>query len=222
MPLHVNLYHEIQRQELDRRRDPLRLGMLAVLVIAVGFIANYCVLLERSHSIGIRYSSLQGEWSTLESKAKDAKARQDDLDAEIKASDTMMKSVNSRFYWAPVLGEILNAVPRSIQLTHLGADVPADDTAINSVVTISGIASSTEPRKEAENIRTALNARLAAQFKNVTSVFKNLDDSDQFVMLEGRRLPTALFSLEFQIQVRDPVAVAAPAPARKPKAAATE
>jgi len=132
----------------------------------------------------------------------------------------MMKNVNGRFYWAPVLGQILQAVPRSIQLTHLGAEAPPDDAATTSVVTISGIASSAEPRKEAESIRTALNAKLAAQFKNVTSVFKNLDDSDQFVMLEGRRLPTALFTMEFQLQVRDPVAVAAPAPARKPKAAA--
>ncbi len=59
-------------------------------------------------------------------------------------------------------------------------------------------------------MRTALNARLSTQFKNVTSVFKTLDDSDQFVMLDGQRLPTASFTMEFQLQVRDPVVEATP------------
>ena len=30
MALHLNLYHEIQTQKLHRKRDPLRLGMLAI------------------------------------------------------------------------------------------------------------------------------------------------------------------------------------------------
>ena len=60
MPLHVNLYHEVQRQELARRRDPLRLGMIGLLVIAIGFVVNYFVVLEGAHSVGVRYSSLAG------------------------------------------------------------------------------------------------------------------------------------------------------------------
>ena len=222
MPLHVNLYHEIQRQEMARRRDPLRLGMLAVFVIVIGFIANYIVALERAHTVGIHYSGLEAEWSGIEPRARNAKTRQDELDAQIKASDAMLKNVNSRFYWAPILGEILKTVPRTIQLTHLGAQAPTDAAATLCVLTVSGISSSTEPRKEAEAVRTALRARLGAQYKNVTSVFKTLEDSDQYVMLDGRRLPTAIFTMEFQIQVRDPVVVAPP-PARKPRnTAATE
>jgi len=221
MPLHVNLYHEVQRQELARRRDPLRLGMLAVLVVAIGFVANYFVALGRSHSIGTQYSGLEDEWSSIEPKAKEAKARQEELNGEIAASDAMVKSVDGRFYWAPVLDEILKAVPRSVQLTHVGADAPGDDKAINSVLTISGISSAPEPRKEAEAVRTAIDSRLGSKFKHVASVFKALDDSDQIVMLDGRRLPTASFTMEFQIQVRDPIVVAQPA-ARKARAEAAE
>jgi hypothetical protein len=222
MPLHVNLYHEVQRQELNRRRDPLRLGMLAILIIAIGFVLNYFVALGRSHSVLSQFAGLQDQWSRIEPKAKAAKARQDELNAEIAASDTMFKSVDSRFYWAPVLDQILKTVPRSVQLTHLGADAPGDDRAVNSVLTITGISSAPEPRKEAEAVRTAIDARLGTQFKHVSSVFKALDDSDQYVMLDGRRLPTASFTLEFQIEMREPAAPPAPPAAHKARTEAAE
>jgi Tfp pilus assembly protein PilN len=222
MPLHVNLYHEVQRQELARRRDPVRLGMLGGLVIAIGFVANYFLVLERSHQVGSQYSGLQAQFSEVDAKARDAKARQAELNDEITASDTMMKSVNSRFYWAPVLDQLLKTVPRTIQLTHVGADASGADRTAMSVLTISGISSADEPRKEAESLRTALDRRLGAQFKSVTSVFKTLDDSDQFVMLDGRRLATATFTIEFQLQPRDPAVAATPPPARKSKLVAAE
>jgi len=221
MPLHVNLYHEVQQQELARRRDPLRLGMLLVLLVAIGFVVNYFIVLERSHAVGIRLAGLQGDWAKIEPKAKEAKALQDKLNADIQASDAMIKNVDSRFYLAPILDDICKTVPRCVQLTHVGADSPADPKVIFSVLSISGISSSAEPRKEAESVRTALNARLTAEYKQVTSVFKTLDDSDQYVMLDGHRMPTALFTMEFQIQTRDPVVVAPP-PAHKSKGVATE
>jgi hypothetical protein len=87
------------------------------------------------------------------------------------------------------------------------------------VLSISGISGAVEPRKEAESVRTALAAGLAPHFEHVTSVFKDLEDSDQFAMLDGRRLPTATFTIEFQIQLRDAAATAAaaPQPARRTK-----
>jgi len=220
MPLHINLYHEVQRQERARRRDPLRLGIYGLLLIAVGFVVNYFVVLAGSHSVNFRYSGLQAEFAKLDPKAKDAKARQAELNDEISASDTMMKNVDSRFYWAPILDQLLKTVPRNVQLTHVGADAPGNATA-PSVLTITGISSAVEPRKEAEALRTALDAKLGTQCKGVTSVFKALDDSDQVVVLDGRRLSTATFTIEFQLQVSDPTPVATPA-AHKLKFASIE
>jgi Tfp pilus assembly protein PilN len=220
MPLHINLYHEVQRQERARRRDPLRLAMLGMLVIAIGFVVNYFVVLEREHEVGIRYAGYQSDFAKLDPKAKDAKSRQAELNSEISASDTMMKSVDSRFYWAPILDQIVRTVPRNVQLTHVGADTPGTGAG-PSVLTITGISSAVEPRKEAEALRTALEARLSTQCKGVTSVFKALDDSDQVVVLDGRRLATATFTIEFELQVTDP-APAAPVIVRKPKFASTE
>jgi len=220
MPLHVNLYHEIQHQELARRRDPLRLGMIGLAVIAAGFVAYYCVVLERSHLVGMQYEQLQDEFSRLDPKAKAAKERQDELNDEITASQTMMQNVDGRFYWAPVLDQILKSVPRNVQLTHVGA--MSGPSGATNTLSISGISSAIEPRKEAEALRTALAARLATKFKGVTATFKNLEDSEEFVMLDGRRLATATFTIEFQLQPKDPGDAPAAAPARKPKLVADE
>jgi hypothetical protein len=222
MPLHVNLYHEVQRQELARQRDPLRLGMLGILVIAIGFVAYYFIALEESHEINIRYSALQDNWDKIEPMAKAAKDRQDELNAEIQASDAMVKSVNSRLFWAPILDQVLRAVPRQVQLTHIGTQLPGDEKSLYSSITLSGISSADEPRKEAEYVRTALNAKLGTVFKNVSSVFQNLDDSDQFVILDGRRLATATFTMQFQIQTREPVVVAPPVEHHRTRSADAE
>jgi Tfp pilus assembly protein PilN len=222
MPLHVNLYHEVQRQDLARRRDPLRLGMMAMAVIATGFVAYYFVELESSHMVTSRFDALKDDFAKLDPKAKAAKERQDELNTEITASDTMMKNVDSRFYWAPVLDQILKTVPRTVQLTHVSAQALDGNPAASNVVTITGVASAVEPRKEAEALRTALSAHLATQFKGVTSIFKTLEDSDEIVMLDGRRLATATFTIEVQLQMKDPAADAAPVPARKPKLIAAQ
>jgi len=200
MPLHVNLYHEVQAQERARQRDPLRLSMLGMLVIAIGFVVYYFVALGSAHIVSSQYATLQGEFAKLDPKAQAAKAREAELNDAITASDTMMKEVDGRFYWAPVLDQILQM---NVQLTHVGADLGAASTGVN-VLTITGISSAVEPRKAAEALRTALAARLGRQFKNVTAFFKTLDDSDEFVVLGGTRLPTATFTLEFDLQVKDP------------------
>ena len=216
MPLHVNLHHEIEQQELARRRDPLRMGMLAVLIIAIGFVGYYFWEMEATHGINVRYGTLQSDWSKLEPKSKAAKAREADLDSQIKASDALMKDIDSRFYWAPVLGEVLRTIPRDVQLVSLNAQTPAGGT--SNVITIAGVSSGNEPRKEAEAVRTALATRLQGESKakgGVTSSFKGLDDGDQFVMLDGRRLPTAVFTMEFDLPVRDPAPTPPPVPTRK-------
>lgn len=219
MPLHVNLHHEIQQQEQARRRDPLRVGMLAVLVVAIGFVIYYFWVLERSHGVNSRYGVLEATWSKLEPQSKNAKARQAELDSQIKASDALIKDIEGRFYWAPVLGEILRTVPRDVQLVRVNGETQAGS--LLNVVTIAGVSSGVEPRKQAEAVRTVLATKLAAACKHVTSSFKALDDSDQFVMLDGRRLPTASFIMEFQMQIKEAPSPT-PAPAHKSKAAPTE
>jgi Tfp pilus assembly protein PilN len=225
MPLHVNLYHEVQRQALARRRDPLRIGLMGLGVIAAGFVAYYFVALEQTHQVVVQYESYQDTFAKLDPRAKAAKTREDELTAEITASQSMQQNVDNRFYWAPVLGQIVATVPRTVQLTHVSAETPqAGRTLSTNTIVITGIASAAEPRKEAEALRTALAAHFGTAFKDVTSEFKTLDDSDQIVMLDGRRLATANFTIQLQLGAKvDPAPVAAaPAPARKPRLIAAQ
>jgi Tfp pilus assembly protein PilN len=215
MPLHVNLYHEVQAQERARQRDPLRLGMLGLLVIAIGFVVYYVIALGSAHTVASQYAALQSEYSRLDPKAQAAKAREAELNDSISASDTMMKEVDGRFYWAPVLDQILQTVPLNVQLTQVGASLGSPASGTN-VLTITGISSASEPRKAAEQLRTALAARLGKQFKNVNAFFKTLDDSDEVVVLNGARLPTATFTIEFDLKVNDP-ALDTPPPTRHAK-----
>ena len=220
MPLHVNLYHEVQRQERARQRDPLRLGMLAALICGIGLVAYYFVVLAQAHVVGAQFSVLQDEFAKLDPKAKAAKARQDVLNGQIQASNAMMKKVDGRFYWAPVLDEVLKAVPRSVQLTHLAADAPGDNNPL-TVISVSGISSAKEPRNEAEALRISLESRFKKQFQNVSAVFKQLDDSDEIVLLNGQNLPTASFTIDIQIQTQD-AAPAAPVPPRRARLASAQ
>ena len=220
MSLHINLYHEIQKQALARRRDPLKIAMIGLIVIGVGFAAFYFYQIGCAHSANVRAASLQADWMKIDPRAKTAKAREDELSTSIKVSETLVKQVESRFYWAPIFGQVLQVVPHEVQITRLSGDASSDPAKAAHIINISGIASSATdapPRKVAEDLRTALDEKLSEKFKHVTSSFRSLEDSDENVTLDGKRCPTASFAMEFQITSAD--AEPTPAPVRKSKSA---
>ena len=216
MPLHIDLLHEIQHQKLARRRDPLKLSILAMLLVGVGFVAFYLARLQQVSSVRTRLGAVQAEWDKLEPKARQAKTEEEELTASIKASETMVKRVDGRFYWAPIFDQVMQAVPREVQITRISGDV-SNEAAKPKVLHVVGISSSaSEPRKVAEDLRTALDNKLSEKFKHVTSSFRSLEESEEVVTLDGKAIPTANFSMEFQITTAE----AAPTPApvgRKPK-----
>ena len=107
-------------------------------------------------------------------------------------------------------------MPREVQITRIGGDV-SNEAAKPSVLHVVGISSSaSEPRKVAEELRTALDNKLSEKFKHVTSSFRSLEESDEVVTLDGTAYPTANFSMEFQITTAEAAPTPAPA-ARKPK-----
>src|SRR5256885_1408433 len=117
MALHINLYHEVQKQQLARRRDPLKLGMLGLLCIGVGFVIFYLYRMECVHEINSHVAALQAEWEKLDPKQKAAKEREEELNIAVKLNDMFVKRIDGRFYWAPVLAQILEKVPVDVQLT---------------------------------------------------------------------------------------------------------
>ena len=219
MALHINLYHEVQKQELARRRDPLKLGMLGLLIIGVGFVAYYFFRLERMHAINVRIAALEADWQRFDPKQKAARAREDELNADVKTYELLTKRIESRFYWAPLLQEVLENVPHEVQFTKVSGDLPLDGGK-SSVLTVTGISSSEVPRKVAEDLRTALHEKLSESFKKVEAHFVSLDDSEETVLLDSKKAPTANFTIEFRLNNNvDPAPVPAPVANRKKVAA---
>lgn len=198
MALHLNLYHEIQRQELQRRRDPLKVGIMLLLFVAVGFVAYYFWRLAAVHDVTGQLSAVQGEWSRIASQEKTAKVRYGELEQEKKLSDALVHKIENRFYWAPLLQQMLQVVPPEVQITRFDGNLAADASKKVSL-TVNGIATGSQPRATAEALRTALADKFSSSDQQTTSVFKSLEDGAETVQYKGETLQTAIFAIDLSL-----------------------
>jgi len=217
MALHLNLYHEIQTQNLQRQRDPLKLGMLVLLLVAIGFVGYYFYRLQGSSVLNNQAARLQTDWLVLEPKAKQAEAREAELLGRAKLKDALVSRMEDRCLWGPILDSVAQGVPREVQIKTLeaGRVMNGDKVRVVSFV-LSGIACGAEPRRSAEDFRVAFNRRLSERFKSVNSVpkdgFRSLDDKDERVELDGQNYPTAGFVVAYEAALDE--AAPAPTPAK--------
>jgi Tfp pilus assembly protein PilN len=204
MALHLNLYHEIQTQNLQRKRDPFRLGMLGLLLIAIGFVGYYFYRLEAGNSINAQAARLQTDWAALEPKQKEAADREKELTGVVKIKEALMKRIEERCLWGPILDLVAQAVPQEVQITSLEAShsLQVANKPRQLSFSLSGIASGPEARKAAEDFRVSFMHKLSEKFKNVNSVprdgFKSLEDRDEKVVLQGQSYPTAAFVVSYE------------------------
>ncbi len=215
MPLKLNLHHEIDKQKALQRRDPLKFAGAGIVLIVVAFAAYYFYELSVSHSLSQELASVQADLAKLQPQSEAARKREEELSSTIKTSDGLVKRVEGRFYWAPVLGLLSTAVPREVQVTRLAGDVNGE-TLKHCSITIDGVATGKDPRATAEELRKALGESFASKFKNVTSAFKgNIEDNTEKAKLDGRVLPTVEFTIVVQLQYGEE---AVPKDKRKPAA----
>lgn len=218
MALRLNLRHEIAKQKARNRRDPLKLSMFGLGAVAACFAGYYAVQLGVSHSLNSDLASVQGEYDGLKAKAAAAQKREEELNRSIKLSEALVKRVENRFYWANVLDSVSQAVPREIQITKLAGNI-GTDKAKKCTINVEGVSAGAEPRKVAEDLRRALTERFSAKYKNVTAKFESLDDGKDLARLDSQQLPTAIFSINLQMQTGEEEAPPPPprkaAPAKK-------
>ncbi len=215
MPIRLNLYHEVQKQAALKRRDPLKLSMFGIGAIAVCFAGYYAVQLGRSISLHSQLSSLKAEYEKLDPQAQSAKKHEDELIAQIKLNDAVQRRIEDRFYWAPLLDEVRQVVPREVQLTKISGDVTGDVVRKCSL-TVDGVSAGADPRQISEDLRTAIADRLGTKYRNVISNFKALDDGAEQIPLDGKQLPTATFAINVAFNWGDdPNAAPAAAPKKK-------
>lgn len=196
MPVHLNLLHEIEKAERERRRDPLKLGMLALAVVALLFVGYYFVRLGQVHGVHSEQAVLAAQWRELEPKKIEAEKIEQDLTETMKASEILVQRIENRFYWAPFLQVLIETVPRNVQIVRMSADVSAEGLK-RCGVTLDGIAAGAEPRAIAESLRTTLSGKLSELYGPTTDSFKSLDDGTETALLDGVNLPTAIFTLSY-------------------------
>jgi hypothetical protein len=200
MALHLNLYHEVIKAKALKRRDPLKISIYGLAGLAACFAFWYFFQLVRMHSINEQYVKVKGEFDQMEPLAKAAKKKEEELNVLAAASGQMVKRIEGRFYWAPLLAELSQAVPREVQITRLGGEVSGGDLR-RCAISIDGLAAGADPRRVAEDLRTAFAEKLSAKYKNVTSTFKTLEDGTEMVMLDGKQVNTATFAIIVQLYV---------------------
>jgi antitoxin component of MazEF toxin-antitoxin module len=209
MALHINLFHEIAKARQLKRRDPLKLSMYGLSAIAACCALFYFIELGRNHVLRRELFSAQEKFRAIEPKAKAAKKIEDDLNVEIKKGEAITQRIERRFYWAPLLEQLSQVVPREIQITRLVGDVTGDKSR-KCALMIDGISTGADPRRTAEELRTAIAEKFAPKYHSVTSTFKSLDDGSELVMLDGKQLPTATFAINIVLTTGDETTPAQP------------
>jgi Tfp pilus assembly protein PilN len=196
MALYLNLYHEIQKQKLKRQRDPLKIAIMGMVVIAVALVAWYFYKVESVRSKQREATDVVDELKANDPKAADAQKQLAAYGDDIKLSDAIIHKMENRFYWAPLLEQILQIVPPEIQITGLDGSISSDGLK-KVTLTVTGIATGGQPRAVAEELRIALQSKLsAAQYSQPSAIFRSLEDGTEPVQYQGKSLPTVLFVID--------------------------
>lgn len=198
MALHLNLYHEVIKAKAIKRRDPLKLTMYGLAAIVAGFAGYYALELIKLHGLKSELATVKTHFDKFEPLGKTAKKREDELQVKMKAGGLLVKKVESRFYWAPLIEQIMQVVPREVQITRLAGDVTGEGQRRCSL-SIDGLSAGADARKVAENLRTAITERFSPKYKNVSSKFRMLEDGTETVLLDGRQVPTATFAINVEL-----------------------
>lgn len=198
MALHLNLYHEVIKAQALKRRDPLKLTMYGLAAVVACFAGYYALQLVKLHGLKSELSVAKAQFDKFEPLAKVAKKREEELLVKTKAGNLLVKKVESRFYWAPLLGQIMQVVPREVQVTRLAGDLTGEGMRRCSL-SIDGLSAGTDARKVAENLRTAIAEKFSLKYKNVSSKFRMLEDGTETVLLDGRQVPTATFAINVEL-----------------------
>lgn len=212
MAIRLNLYHEVLRAKRQQKYDPLKLSMMGLGVIVALMAVYYFFQMSRTSSADHAYAAQKAEFERLSPLVKTAQERETQLTKQIDLAKRITDRMEKRSYWAPVFETIVAAVPPNVQLTKFSGDL-GRDAAHQFQVGIEGLAAGPEPRTAAEELRKSIADRISARYTSVTATFRNLDDGAEAAKLDGKVLPTVVFTIHVTFK-----AGAEPIPAQKPLA----
>ncbi len=217
MALHLNFYHEIQREAQARARDPVKLAGLAGAALAVLLLAYYGYRSYAVSRVEAKLASVQKEWKRLEPAQAEAKKREAELFVLQKSNKALVDRLHGRLYFAPLLDKIATATPPTVQITSLAADYA--DPEKPATVLVSGIAAGLQPRSAAEAFRLALEKEVSGQYPKATASFdaNSLEEAEENIEWSGESLHTARFKIRLTLEGRPPAKEEAPPAPKKAK-----
>lgn len=204
--LHLNLLHEEILEQRQRQRDPLKLGLLALIGCGLVLFLYYSWNAYRTLEIRSRLGAVERSWAKIEPSVTTAQKKIADLQAIVKTTRGLDDYIDNRFFWAPLLQKISRCVAPNTQLTSFDGAV-SDEKGVS--VTIEGIAAGHEPRAAAEDLRQMLSEQLGRDYSEVKVEFKSLEDLDTTVNLGGTHMPMARYNLSITFK---PAGEAKPTP----------
>ncbi len=212
MALHLNLLHEEILEQRQRQRDPLKIGMIALVGCGVLLFLYYTWNAYRTLEIKSRLTTIERAWKKIEPGVTAAQKRVADLEDVIKTTRALDDYIDNRFFWAPVLQKVSRCVAPNTQLTNFEGAVQDENRGIN--VSLEGIAAGREPRSVAEDLRQMLLEQFRQSYSDVKAEFKTLEDLDAIVNVAGTHMATAHYILTVNFN-----AAAVPKPGESPAAA---
>jgi hypothetical protein len=212
MALQLNLLHEEISAQRQRQRDPLKLGIYGLVAISAILFLYYGWKAYQTIEIKSELSAVSADWEKVEPQVTAAQKRAEELRKMIDSTKVLDGLIATRFYWAPLLGKLAGCTTPNIQLTALDAEAAENGTLVTLV--LEGVGAAAEPRAAAEKFREQLGTQLGKTYSDVKVEFRNLEDLDTVVNLDGAPTRTARFVLSASFNPKPAPAVAtSPAPA---------
>lgn len=202
MALQLNLLHEEISEHRQRQRDPLKLGIYALVAFGAILFLWYGWNAYQTIHIKNQLSAVEAEWVKVEPKVTAAQNRATELHKIIDSTKVLDGLIAGRFYWAPFLAQLAGCVSPDLQLISLDGNAADDGSSVT--VALEGLSAATEPRAAAEQFRQMLAEQLVKKYSNVKVEFRNLEDLDTVVNLAGVPTATARFLVNVSFDTKAP------------------
>lgn len=209
MALQLNLLHEEISETRQRQRDPLKLGVMALIAFGLLLFLYYGWNAYQTFQMKGQLNAVEAEWQKVEPKITAAQKRAEELRKIIDSTKVLDGIIDNRFYWAPLLAKLAGCVGPNIQLLALDGVVAEGNG--SAALGLEGIGAANEPRAAAEAFRQLLDEQLSKSYTAVKVEFRNLEDLDTVVKLAGVATPTARFALNISFNPKPPEPAAAAA-----------
>lgn len=202
MALHVNLFYEQHQAARARQRDPVKIGVLLMVLIAAGLGGYYFLQNQGLTSLRAENRTLQSDWSRLQPQQEEADANRELFQQVIDATANLTGLIEDRILWAPILETLLTAVPANVQLVRMRGSV--DDTNQRINLSLEGLSAGSEPREVAEALRQRLIQRFNQEYSQATASFRSLDDSGGEVQVDDQIYSSSRFHIDVFFEIAVP------------------